>query len=89
VEALFEAGERTDAMPRLVYGFTLSCAALFEGESTPDPGPCVLRIEEIGEVRARLLSVTTDALGRRVLLLRLTEFPEALYETRFVEGEIG
>ncbi len=72
---------------RLVYGFTLGCVALFEGEAAPQPGRCRLRIDG-AEAEAQLLSVTTDALGRRALLLRLTDFPQALYERRFIEGEI-
>ena len=79
-------GERLDT-PRLVYGFTLACAALLDGDASPAPGPCRLVIGG-AEAKGRLLSVTTDALGRRLLLLRLTEFPEALYNERFVEGEI-
>ncbi|MBQ3702766.1 MAG: hypothetical protein II885_08420 [Oscillospiraceae bacterium] len=75
--------------PRLVYGFTLCCAALFDGETPPAPGACTLTLDGLGEARARLLSVTEDALGRRVLRLRLTAFPQALYELRVVEGEIG
>ena len=39
-------------------------------------------------IGAELISVTADAMGRRMLLLRLTEFPEALYEMRAVEGTI-
>ena len=75
--------------PRLVYGFTLYCAALFEGETTPLPGPCRLALDGVeDEITADILSVTADALGRRMLLMRLTEFPEKLYEMRAVTGEI-
>ena len=77
--------EETDR-PRLVYGFTLCCAALCEGEASPSPGPCRVLIGG-AEAKGRLLSVTTDALGRRLLLLRLTEFSQELYSMRFVEGE--
>lgn len=73
---------------RLVYGFTLGVIALWEGDAPPAPGPVRLRLEGIGELDARLLSVTEDALGRRLLLLRLSEFPETLYRARLVEGEI-
>ena len=87
--ALLDAPERESPdAPRLVYGFTLGCAALFEGDAPPAPGLCRLRIEG-QEAAGRLLRVTTDALGRTMLLLRLTEFPQALYERRFVEGEIA
>ena len=75
--------------PRLVYGFDALCAALFEGNAAPLPGPCRLRLTGLDEdVEARLLSVTADPLGRTLLLFRLTEFPEALYEMRIVQGEI-
>ena len=90
LEALLksEAREPGDEA-RLVYGFAQYCAALFEGDAAPAPGPCRLRLEGVeAEVQARLLSVTTDALGRQTLLLRLTDFPRELYEMRFVEGEI-
>lgn len=90
LEALLSDGEKEPGdEARLVYGFEQYCAALYEGEAVPAPGPCRLRLAgEEGELRARLLSVTTDALGRRTLLLRLTDFPQALYSARFIEGEI-
>lgn len=76
--------------PRLVYGFTLTCAALLEDGASPLPGPCRLSVEGVeGEITADLLSVTADAMGRHMLLLRLTEFPEELYEMRVVFGEIA
>ena len=75
--------------PRLVYGFDALCAALFEGNAAPLPGPCRLRLTGLDEdVEARLLSVTADPLGRTLLLFRLTGFPEELYEMRVVQGEI-
>jgi hypothetical protein len=75
--------------PRLVYGFDALCAALFEGDAAPLPGPCRLRLTGLDEdVEARLLSVTADPLGRTLLLLRLTGFPEKLYEMRVVQGKI-
>ena len=75
--------------PRLVYGFTLTCAALLEDGVSPLPGPCRLTLDGVeDEITADLLSVTADALGRRMLLLRLTDFPETLYEMRAVEGKI-
>ena len=83
-----EPPEPEDA-PRLVYGFTLWCAALADGDALPSPGPCSLKLDGVEEkIGADLLSVTADALGRRMLLLRLTKFPEALYEMRGVTGEI-
>ena len=90
LEALLTAGPPTGdpEAGRLVYGFTLLLAALFEGDEPPLPGPVRLFLEGIGETKATLLSVTADALGRRMLILRLTEFPEELYRTRVVEGEI-
>ena len=76
--------------PRLVYGFTLTCAALLEDGASPLPGPCRLSVDGVeDEITADLLSVTADAMGRRMLLLRLTEFPEELYEMRVVFGEIA
>lgn len=88
LEEMLASPERERAAaPRLVYGFTLWCAALFEGDAPPAPGPCTVVIDG-AEAKGRLLAVTADALGRRTLLLRLTEFPQALYERRFVEGEI-
>ena len=75
--------------PRLVYGFTLTCAALLEEAASPLPGPCRLSVDGVeDEITADLLSVTADAMGRRMLLLRLTDFPEQLYEMRAVEGTI-
>ena len=75
--------------PRLVYGFTLTCAALLEDGASPLPGPCRLSVDGVeDEITADLLSVTADAMGRRMLLLRLTDFPEQLYEMRAVEGTI-
>lgn len=83
-----EPPEREDA-PRLVYGFTLTCAALLEDGAAPYPGPCRLRLDGVeDELTADLLSVTADAMGRRMLLLRLTDFPEQLYEMRTAAGEI-
>ena len=73
---------------RLVYGFTLLCAALYEGDEPPLPGPVRLRLDGLGELDARLLSVTSDALGRNMLILRLSEFPEELYRMRVVTGEV-
>ena len=76
--------------PRLVYGFTLTCAALLEEGASPLPGPCRLSVDGVeDEITADLRSVTADAMGRRMLLLRLTEFPEELYEMRVVFGEIA
>ena len=76
--------------PRLVYGFTLTCAALLEDGASPLPGPCRLSVDGVeDEITADLLSVTADAMGRHMLLLRLTEFPEELYEMRVVFGEIA
>ena len=84
-----EAPEQ-EAASRLVYGFTLTCAALLEEGEPPLPGPCSLTIDGTEDkIAADLLSITADALGRRMLLLRLTEFPEALYEMRIVTGTIG
>ena len=83
-----EPPETGDAA-RLVYGFSLLCAALTEGDVSPLPGPCRLTIDGAqGELAGDILSVTADALGRRMLVIRLTDFPEALYEMRAVEGEI-
>ncbi|MBR7075142.1 MAG: hypothetical protein IKI39_08555 [Oscillospiraceae bacterium] len=83
-----EPPEREDA-PRLVYGFALTCAALLEDGASPLPGPCRLTIDGMEDgIGAELISVTADAMGRRMLLLRLTAFPEALYEMRAVEGTI-
>lgn len=83
-----ESPETGDAA-RLVYGFSLICAALMEGDLTPLPGPCRLTLDGTeGEIEGDILSVTADALGRRMLVIRLTDFPEALYEMRAVEGEI-
>ena len=90
LENLLAAGppESGTELGRLVYGFTLLYAALYEGDEPPLPGPVRLRLDGLGEIDARLLSVTTDALGRWMLVMRLTEFPEELYRLRFVEGEI-
>lgn len=78
-----------EASARLVYGFTLTCAALLEDGAPPLPGPCRLVLDGVkGEIGADLLSVTADAMGRRMLVMRLTDFPEKLYELRAVEGEI-
>ena len=89
LEALFESEIQAQEAPRLVYGFTMYCAALFEGEALPAPGSCRLRADGLEDiVRAELLTVTTDALGRSVLCLRLTDFPEALYGVRTITGEI-
>ena len=64
-------------------------AALLEDGDAPLPGPCRLTIDGMEDgIGAELISVTADAMGRRMLLLRLTEFPEALYEMRIVEGTI-
>lgn len=83
-----EPPETGDAA-RLVYGFSLLCAALTEGDVSPLPGPCRLTIDGAqGELAGDILSVTADALGRRMLVIRLTDFPEKLYELRAVEGEI-
>jgi len=83
-----EPPETGDAA-RLVYGFSLLCAALTEGDVSPLPGPCRLTIDGAqGELAGDILSVTADALGRRMLVIRLTDFPEKLYELRTVEGEI-
>ena len=89
LEALLESETQTKEVSRLVYGFTMYCAALFEGEALPAPGACRLRADGFAEpVRAALLAVSTDALGRSVLRLRLTDFPEALYGMRTITGEI-
>ena len=90
LEALFRSGARAEPdRARLVYGFEQLCAALYEGDEPPAPGPCRLRLtgfaEEIG---GHLLSVSTDALGRVTLILRLVDFPQELYNVRFVEGEV-
>ena len=83
-----EAPDPADT-PRLVYGFTLFCAALPDRDAVPAPGPCRLTLDGVEDViEADLLSVTNDALGRRMLLLRLTDFPETLYEMRAVTGTI-
>ena len=83
-----EAPARTNA-PRLVYGFTICCAALLEGEASPVPGPCRLTLDGVeDELRADILSVTADALGRHMLVMRLTDFPEKLYEMRTVTGKV-
>ena len=90
LEALLasEAGERPGS-PRLVYGFEQLCAALFEGETPPAPGLCRVRLEGTdGEIAARVQSVTTDALGRTTLVIRLVDFPQELYGMRFVTGEV-
>ena len=74
---------------RLVYGWALWCAAWYEGPRPPAPGPVRLRPDGAdGALSATLLSAATDATGRTALLLRLTEFPQAWYTLRFVEGEI-
>ena len=90
LEALLTEAARPELCekPRLVYGFSLVCAALFEGDAPPAPGACTLRLDGFGTAKARLQSVTDDALGRTVLRLRLTRFPEELYEARVVTGEI-
>lgn len=90
LEKLLNAGPpEREAAPRLVYGFTLTCAALLEDGAPPLPGPCRIKLDGAeDEIGADLLSVTADAMGRRMLLLRLTGFPEALYEMRAVEGTI-
>ena len=90
LEALLQSDVRAEPdRPRLVYGFEQLCAALYEGDEAPAPGPCRLRLkgfpEELG---GRLLSVSTDALGRVTLVLRLVDFPQELYRVRFVEGEV-
>ena len=83
-----ESPETGDAA-RLIYGFSLICAALTEGDLSPLPGPCRLTLDGTeGEIEGDILSVTADALGRRMLVIRLTAFPEKLYELRAVEGEI-
>ena len=75
--------------PRLVYGFTLFCAALADEDAAFTPGSCRLTLDSVeGGIEADILSVTSDALGRCMLLLRLTQFPETLYEMRVVTGEI-
>ncbi len=83
-----EAPENDAQAGRLVYGFTLLLAALFVGDEPPLPGPVRLRLDDLGECPTQLLSVTDDALGRRMLVFRLTEFPEELYRLRIVNGEI-
>lgn len=90
LERLLDASPpETGDAARLVYGFSLLCAALTEGDLSPLPGPCRLTIDGAeGELEGDILSVTADALGRRMLVIRLTDFPEALYEMRAVEGEI-
>ena len=90
LEALLQSDARDEPdRPRLVYGFEQLCAALYEGDESPAPGPCRLRLEGIPEeLGARLLSVSTDALGRVTLVLRLVDFPQELYSVRFVEGEV-
>ena len=89
-ELLYGEAPEPTAVPRLVYGFTLFCAALVEGDGPhPAPGTCRLALDSLeGEIEAELLSVTADALGRRMLVIRLTEFPEALYGMRIVAGTI-
>ena len=91
LEALLREAETPELCerPRLVYGFTLCFAALFDGQTPPAPGACTLTLDGFGPAKARLLSVTEDALGRTILRLRLTAFPQELYELRVVEGEIG
>ena len=91
LEKLLDAeAPEPEAAARLVYGFAITCAALLEEGEPPLPGPCSLSIDGAeGEIAADLFSITADALGRRMLLLRLTEFPEALYELRIVTGTIG
>ena len=90
LENLLAAGapENDAQAGRLVYGFTLLLAALFDGNEPPLPGPVRLRLDDLGECPAQLLSVTTDALSRQMLIFRLTEFPEELYRLRIVNGEI-
>jgi len=90
LEALLEAGARAEpGQARLVYGFDQLCAALFEGDSPPAPGPCRLRLDGFADaLDASLLSVSTDALGRVTLVIRLTDFPVELYKLRFVTGEV-
>ena len=78
-----------EATPRLVYGFTLTCAALCEADTVPGPGSCRVLLDGTADkITAEILSVTADALGRHMLLLRMTDFPEALYEMRVAEGTI-
>ena len=90
LEKLLDASPpETEDAARLVYGFSLLCAALTEGDLSPLPGPCRLTIDGAkGEIEGNILSVTADALNRRMLVIRLTEFPEKLYELRVVEGKV-
>jgi len=90
LEALLAADARAEpGQARLVYGFEQLCAALFEGDHPPAPGPCRLRLDGFDdELDASLLSVSTDALGRVTLVIRLTDFPVELYKLRFVAGKI-
>ena len=90
LEALLQSDARAEPeKPRLVYGFEQLCAALCEGDEPPMPGPCRLRLDGFPEeIDARLLSVSTDALGRVTLVLRLVDFPQELYNVRFITGEI-
>lgn len=90
LEKLLDAAPpETEDAARLVYGFSLFCASLLEGDASPLPGPCRLTLDGIEEeIKGDILSVTADALGRRMLVIRLTAFPEKLYELRVVEGEI-
>ena len=90
LEALLQSDARAEpGKPRLVYGFEQLCAALCEGDEPPMPGPCRLRLDGFPEeIDARLLSVSTDALGRVTLVLRLVDFPPELYNVRFITGEI-
>ena len=90
LEALLQSDARAEpGKPRLVYGFEQLCAALCEGDGPPMPGPCRLRLDGFPEeIDARLLSVSTDALGRVTLVLRLVDFPQELYNVRFITGEI-
>ena len=90
LEALLSSDAREQpGSARLVYGFEQLCAALFEGPAPPAPGPCRVRLEGFRDtLDARLLSVTTDALGRVTLIIRLVDFPQELYNVRFVAGEV-
>ena len=90
LEILLQADAREQpGSARLVYGFEQLCAALCEEDEPPMPGPCRLRLDGFPEeIDARLLSVSTDALGRVTLIIRLADFPPELYNIRFVEGEI-